>query len=87
MMIPGVIAFLVLYSQIPNAKNPKIPSSTQISLKESILPIWRPLIVLYFLVVIRSAVQVSFVSFLPLYFTQKGHTLIEGGQMLSLIHI
>ena len=84
MMIPGVIAFLVLYSQIPNAKNPKIPSSTQISLKESILPIWRPLIVLYFLVVIRSAVQVSFVSFLPLYFTQKGHTLIEGGQMAAL---
>ena len=83
-MIPGIIAFVVLYFRIPDSTTSQTFSSTQISLKESILPIWRPLTVLYFLVVIRSAVQVSFVNFLPLYFTQKGHTLIEGGQMAAL---
>ena len=38
----------------------------------------------YCLVVIRSINQMVFVSFLPLYFTLRGHSEVEGGRLLTL---
>ncbi len=82
-MIPGIIAFVALYFLIPHT-TAHTTSQLKPGLKESLLPIWRPLLNLYLLVVIRSAVQISFVHFLPLYFFQKGNDLILSGKMASL---
>lgn len=82
-MIPGIIAFAVLFFHIPQGMAQTISPSTQ-GLKESLLPIWRPLLNLYLLVVIRSAVQISFVHFLPLYFFQNGNDLIASGKLAAL---
>jgi MFS transporter, FSR family, fosmidomycin resistance protein len=47
--------------------------------------VWRPLTVLYFLVFIRSVVQITFTQFLPLYLhTQRGYSLAAASAMLSL---
>ena len=47
--------------------------------------VWKPMTILYFLVFIRSVVQVTFSQFLPLYLnTQRGYTLSQSSYSLSL---
>ena len=82
-MIPGILAFAVLYFFIPHDP-PQSTTQSQTSLISLMMPVWRPLLTLYLLVVIRSAVQISFVYFLPLYFFQQGNDLITSGQLASL---
>src|SRR5205814_9857447 len=47
--------------------------------------VWKPLLILYFLVFIRSVVQVTFTQFLPLYrHTQRNYSLAAASAALSL---
>ena len=47
--------------------------------------VWKPLTILYFLVFIRSVVQVTFTQFLPLYLhTQRGYSLEAASWTLAL---
>ena len=47
--------------------------------------VWKPMTILYFLVVIRSVVQISFTQFLPLYLnTQRGYSLKAASFALTL---
>jgi MFS transporter, FSR family, fosmidomycin resistance protein len=47
--------------------------------------VWRPMTVLFTLVVIRSVVQITFTQFLPLYLqTQRGYSLAAASLSLSL---
>lgn len=45
---------------------------------------FKPLLTLYFLVVIRSAIQMAFVAFLPWYFTTRGYGEVRSSQFLTL---
>ena len=45
---------------------------------------WKPLAILYFLVVFRSTIQMVIVSFVPLFFTSQGHSPLYGSQILTL---
>ncbi len=82
-MIPGVLVFALLYFSVPAT-----PHSTMIrekvNLKVAIRAVWYPLLILFLLVVIRSALQICFVNFLPLYFSQKGATPTMAGKMTTL---
>ncbi len=47
--------------------------------------VWKPMTILYFLVVIRSVVQITFTQFLPLYLTvHRGYTLAAASYVTSL---
>src|SRR5207237_1864439 len=47
--------------------------------------VWRPLAILFFLVVIRSIVQVTFAQFLPLYLNlQRGYSLSAASYITSI---
>ena len=83
-MIPGVLAFAVLYFLIPHDPPQPVATQSRADLKDLLLPMWRPLLILYLLVVIRSAVQIGFVHFLPLYFFQQGNDLVASGRLASL---
>lgn len=83
-MIPGVLAFAVLYFLIPNDPPQTVAPQSRANLKDLLLPMWRPLLILYLLVVIRSAVQIGFVHFLPLYFFQQGNDLVASGRLASV---
>ncbi len=83
-MIPGVLASAVLYFLIPHDPPRPAVSHSQVGLLKLLLPVWRPLLNLYLLVVIRSMVQIGFVHFLPLYFFQQGNDLITSGRLASL---
>jgi FSR family fosmidomycin resistance protein-like MFS transporter len=47
--------------------------------------VWKPMTILYFLVFIRSIVQITFTQFLPLYLhTQRGYSLASSSLSLTL---
>lgn len=81
-MIPGLIAFGLLYWFVPAVEHSS-NIHTDASLRHSFIPVWQPLLLLYLLVVIRSAVQMCLVNFLPLYFFQKGFDSIFAGKMTA----
>jgi MFS transporter, FSR family, fosmidomycin resistance protein len=82
-MLPGLIAFALLYFLVPSTSHSS-KVATQSSLWGSLQPVWQPVLLLYLLVVIRSAVQMCFVNYLPLYFSQKGLTPILAGKITTL---
>jgi len=82
--IPGVLVTLFLLIYLP----PLPASETSQKKRFDIAPlkaVWRPLTILYFLVFIRSIVQISFTQFLPLYLTrERGFSIPAASQALSL---
>jgi FSR family fosmidomycin resistance protein-like MFS transporter len=77
------VAFALLYFLVPSTDHSS-KVATRSSLWECLQSVWHPVLLLYLLVVIRSAVQMCFVSYLPLYFSQKGFTPILAGKVTTL---
>jgi FSR family fosmidomycin resistance protein-like MFS transporter len=82
-MIPGLIVFAMLFFLVP-AIDHSSRVAVQQGLRQSLGAVWQPLSQLYILVVIRSAVQMCFVNFLPLYFSQKGLSPLMAGKVTTL---
>ncbi len=82
-MLPGIIAFVLLFCFVP-ATGHSSKELNRYGVRDSLSPVWYPLMLLYVLVVIRSAVQMCFVSFLPLYLSKQGLSTIDAGKVTTL---
>jgi MFS transporter, FSR family, fosmidomycin resistance protein len=82
-MFPGLVVFAMLFFLVP-ATGHSSKASVQQGVRQALGAVWQPLSQLYILVVIRSAVQMCFVSFLPLYFSQKGLPPLLAGKLTTL---
>jgi FSR family fosmidomycin resistance protein-like MFS transporter len=81
--LPGVLATLLLFAFLPGDATPA-SVSRRFDL-EALREVWKPLAILYFLVFIRSVVQITFTQFLPLYLNhERGYTVTEASFALSL---
>lgn len=81
--IPGILVTLALLKAIPEA--PDSHRGAQRFQWAVLQPIWRPLLLLYMLVFLRSVVQISFTQFLPLYLTrERGFSLPMASLALTL---
>ena len=81
--IPGLVMTVLMMSfrsRIPTPSNP--PARFDWS---PLKAVWRPMTILYFLVFIRSVVQITFAQFLPLYLhLQRGYSLPKASYIVSL---
>jgi MFS transporter, FSR family, fosmidomycin resistance protein len=82
-LVPGVLTFALLFFLVPppveaDAHQPKR------GLVDLLKPVWKPLLVLYLLVVLRSLVQMCLVNFLPVYLTGKGMSGMAVGRVTTL---
>ncbi|MEW5977937.1 MAG: MFS transporter [Acidobacteriota bacterium] len=82
-MLPGMVVFALLYFLVPPLEHSSRSSVPQ-RLRDALLPVWWPLLLLYLLVVIRSSVQMCFVNFLPLYLSGQGHSSLFAGKITTL---
>ena len=80
--LPGVAMTLLLFRHGPSPR--RQVSGGQLDLRRLLRNHWKPLAILYFLVVFRSMIQMVIVSFLPLFFTSQGHSPLYGSQVLTL---
>jgi len=80
--LPGIAMSIVLLvwfvrnASRPHAHVPRAPLA-------ELRPFARPLALLYFAVVFRSAVGYGFMTFLPIYLTRRGFTVQQGGAALA----
>jgi FSR family fosmidomycin resistance protein-like MFS transporter len=81
--IPGILISVYLLWRGP-APARREPGTESPRLARSLQEHWKPLLVLYVLVVLRSAVQMVFVSFYPLYLTTRGMTEAQSSQVLTV---
>jgi FSR family fosmidomycin resistance protein-like MFS transporter len=81
-LLPGLITFVLLHFFVPRAED-EVPSNGGENLWRLIQGIWKPLSLLYLLVVLRSAVQMAFVSFLPLYLSLRGYDSLTTGRITT----
>ncbi|MBI2822191.1 MAG: MFS transporter [Acidobacteria bacterium] len=81
--LPGILMSLYLLAYGPSPARVE-PHTRRARFSEQLRQGLKPLIILYLLVVIRSAIQIVFVSFLPLYLTTRGFSEMEGSQFLTL---
>jgi len=80
--IPGVLMGLLLLSQFSRLNPHPRPHGPRPTFAE-LRPVARPLALLYFAVVCRSAVSYGFMTFLPIYLNRRGYSVVAGGALLT----
>jgi FSR family fosmidomycin resistance protein-like MFS transporter len=82
-MVPGVLVCAVLVSMSSRlTPAPRQPGPRPAF--HELRPVARPLTLLYFAVVCRSAVSFGFMTFLPLYLHRRGYSVGAGGALLTV---
>ena len=82
--IPGVLMTLVLFAKLPALPRHKHTAGPHFDI-EPLRRVWKPMTLLYFLVVIRSVIQIVFAQFLTLYFhLDRGFTVTRSSYVLTL---
>ncbi len=81
--LPGILVVFLLMRMVPSGLS-SVKTAEQRQDGPSLRSMWKPLTILYLLVVIRSAVQSGLSQFLPLYYNQRGFSLREGAFFLTL---
>jgi FSR family fosmidomycin resistance protein-like MFS transporter len=80
--VPGVLVTLLLLSILPDA--PVTSRNKPTFDWRALRTVWKPLTVLYFLVFIRSIVQITFAQLLPLYLSrERGLSLTDASLILT----
>ena len=69
--LPGIVVSMLLLLFLPRVA--QATHSRERFDWASLRAVWRPMTVLYFLVLIRSIVQITFTQFLPLYLRSERH--------------
>lgn len=82
--IPGILMTILLVSMLPPLKHAAASRQSGFDLAP-FKAVWKPLIILYFLVFIRSIVQITFAQLLPLYLhRERGFSIAGASYALSL---
>ncbi|RMF93068.1 MAG: MFS transporter [Nitrospinota bacterium] len=84
--LPGIITVALLYLFFPKTAGGGGKGQVM-RIKEAFLPHWKPLLLLSFLVILRSLIQQGMNTFLPLLLTTQGRSLFAGGLALSLFSL
>jgi FSR family fosmidomycin resistance protein-like MFS transporter len=81
--LPGLVVAALMVSWFMRVRPTHRPKEARPRLA-ALRPVLRPLMLLYFAVVSRSAVSYGFMTFLPLHLTAKGYGLAPSGLIVSL---
>jgi MFS transporter, FSR family, fosmidomycin resistance protein len=82
-MFPGILFSVLLLAWFSRLR-PRVRQETARPPLRELKPVLRPLSLLYFAVVARSAVSYGFMTFLPLYLSARGYSLRQTGAIVSL---
>jgi FSR family fosmidomycin resistance protein-like MFS transporter len=79
---PGIVLALVLFAWLRRV--PPLPHAERVRTRLSDLrPVARPLVLLYLVVVVRSALSSGFATFLPLFVHERGWSVQAGGMITT----
>ncbi len=87
-MILGLTVALYLYLALPGPPPAvKMPGGFIAAVRESVGPAWRPIALIWLVMVLRALTGQSFLTFMPLLFVQEGYSLVAAGSMFALFTV
>jgi MFS transporter, FSR family, fosmidomycin resistance protein len=57
------------------------------ALKESVGDVWKSIVLIWLVMVLRAIVGQGFMTFMPVYYVQQGHSLVSAGVIFSLFTV
>jgi len=84
-MIIGMAAMIFLYRVVPVPISEGLRYSGFIgSLKETLGKVWKPIFLIWVVMVLRAVIGQSFLTFIPVLLSTKGYSLISIGSIISI---
>ena len=84
-MLIGLGVLIYLYRVLPMPEGEGLKNSGFInSLKDSLGEVWKAVLLIWCVMVLRATVGQSFMTFMPVLLTQKGYPLVAVGGVTSL---
>ncbi len=83
-LIIGAVAFLFCIKYLPVPVSEKLSSSGFIgSIKETLGKVYKPIFLIWLTMVLRAVTGQTFMTFMPIYLTDNGHSLVSVGFIVS----
>lgn len=87
-MIIGMTAFIFLYRVVPVPISEGFGYSGFIgSMKEMLGEVWKPILLIWIVMVLRAVIGQSYMTFMPVLLSTKGYSLVSIGSMISIFVI
>jgi FSR family fosmidomycin resistance protein-like MFS transporter len=87
-MLIGIFALMYLFYAIPVPESEGFKYHGFIgSIKETLGHVWKPLVLIWIIMVIRAAIGQSFLTFIPVLLSEKGFSLVSIGLITSIFII
>ena len=87
-MIFGLAVLVYLYRIVPRPQGEGLKSFGFLgSLREAVGAVWRSIILIWFMMVLRAFVSQSFMTFVPVLYAQEGYALVSVGAIVSLFTV
>ncbi|CAB5081408.1 hypothetical protein D3OALGA1CA_1319 [Olavius algarvensis associated proteobacterium Delta 3] len=81
----GLVVVVYLYVVVPPPESEGLKEYGFIgSLKKSLGHAWRPIFLIWLVMMLRAVVGQSFITFMPVFYVDKGYSLVSAGAMFSL---
>jgi len=87
-MVPGLVLIAFLFKIVP------LPDTEGLgklgfmgSLKEAFGGVWKPIFIIWAIMVLRSFVGQTFITFLPIYYAGEGFSLLSIGTVVALFSV
>jgi len=87
-MLPGIAVFLFLCKALPTPQASTLKSHGFInSIKEVFGSVWLPIVLILTVMILRAFVSQSFITYLPVWASRLGYSLVSIGILVSLFTI
>jgi FSR family fosmidomycin resistance protein-like MFS transporter len=87
-MLLGLVVMVHLYLTVPVPEVEGFANKTLLdSIKEIFGPVWKPVILVWLVMVIRAFVSQSFLTYMPMLYSNEGYSLVAIGTMVSFFTV
>jgi FSR family fosmidomycin resistance protein-like MFS transporter len=87
-MAIGLSIWVYFYWVIPNPKGDEMAQYGFLeTIRQTLGRVWQPILLIWIVMVLRSLVGQSLMTFMPVLWVQKGHTIVSAGVLFSIFTI
>ncbi|HOO89626.1 MAG TPA: MFS transporter [Syntrophales bacterium] len=84
-MVLGLLAWIYFYRVIPKPEgSDMIQYGFWETLRHTLGNVWKPILLIWIVMVMRALVGQSLLTFMPVIWVQKGHTIVSAGILFSI---
>jgi FSR family fosmidomycin resistance protein-like MFS transporter len=87
-MLPGIVLFIILFIVVPTPNTEGLANmGFWGAIKDAFGKVWRPILLIWIMVVIRTLVSQSFMTFMPMLMDERGYSITAVGGIVSLFTV